>query len=760
MHNQKKLGPQGYNFDEVYDALQINSKCHKSTIYKSKSFHTKIKDHDSISFEGVSIYVDPNSGKDTNPGTFILPFQTIHAAILEARKSDPSTIFLRKGVYYLTRTLILNSMDNNLSIKNYKDENVIISGAKPLNLVWKPYNLNRTNNIWMTDIINLDDIPGLRLDGQRVVRARHPNGNPEHTGLHTNPTGWIAKAQSWLSRDPPKQKPIEVKVSTPNRLSEIKEFPFYTNGIGGVCNGMFVPNVSFWCNPHNPRDGAGGVWNAPRGMVYLPEDLGTKKWTNWSHGIVHTWHDGGHWASQMYKMDGYYPHNHTITWKVGGFQDARAGPNCSEYYIENVFDVLDSPNEYYYSPEQKRLYVYYNGTGQPKGQFVATHLQTLISFEGTQQNPVRNVSIKGVMFRDTAQTFFEPHGVPSCGDWALQRMAGIFIEGTEYTHIDSCIFERMDGNALMLSKYNRNVTISNNEFAWIGDTAMAAWGWTDELSDQGIHGYDATSGDFPRYTYILNNVVREVGLFEKQSSAWFQAKTAETTIRNNIFFNGPRAGINFNDGFGGGNDIDGNLIFNYCRESSDHGPFNSWDRQMFLVRHPDGGLPTVIPKNNTIRNNFIIGNYNTQEPIDNDDGSGWYNTYNNVLLYGRYGLKADLGGHDNWQHHNLYAYVFPVCQVDLGGGECLPTHRNGFHNNTCIQGKDYNSYVSFRCNSLDTSPVFFGNNIYNPSGKTNVCDIPLTDWQQKGHDPGTMVHKGIPSDDVILSWAAELLKMK
>jgi hypothetical protein len=31
-----------------------------------------------------------------------------------------------------------------------------------------------------------------------------------------------------------------------------------------------------------------------------------------------------------------------------------------------------------------------------------------------------------------------------------------------------------------------------------------------------------------------------------QSSMWFQAKTAQTNITNNIFFNGPRAGINFN----------------------------------------------------------------------------------------------------------------------------------------------------------------------------------------------------------------------
>jgi hypothetical protein len=57
--------------------------------------------------------------------------------------------------------------------------------------------------------------------------------------------------------------------------------------------------------------------------------------------------------------------------------------------------------------------------------------------------------------------------------------------------------------ARWLCRYNRNVTISNSEFAWIGDTAIAAWGWTDELSGNGTLGYDATAGDFPRFVSKL-----------------------------------------------------------------------------------------------------------------------------------------------------------------------------------------------------------------------------------------------------------------
>ena len=112
---------------------------------------------------------------------------------------------------------------------------------------------------------------------------------------------------------------------------------------------------------------------------------------------------------------------------------------------------------------------------------------------------------------------------------------------------------------------------------------MAAWGYTNETaSDPGrpgvaISGYpaagvDGTDGNHPRFTTVTGCNVREVGLYEKQSSFFVQAKTSESVVVGNVFFNGPRAGINANDGFGGGDEIAWNLVFSTCRESGDHGP--------------------------------------------------------------------------------------------------------------------------------------------------------------------------------------------
>ena len=44
---------------------------------------------------------------------------------------------------------------------------------------------------------------------------------------------------------------------------------------------------------------------------------------------------------------------------------------------------------------------------------------------------------------------------------------------------------------------------------------------------------------------------------------------------------------------GGGSQVVRNVLFNFCRESSDHGPFNSWNRQVYLVDGPDGQPTTA-----------------------------------------------------------------------------------------------------------------------------------------------------------------------
>jgi len=227
-------------------------------------------------------------------------------------------------------------------------------------------------------------------------------------------------------------------------------------------------------------------------------------------------------------------------------------------------------------------------------------------------------------------------GVPSGGDWALHPGGVVTIKDSSNVSIDSCAFHRLDGNAIFLEGRTRDISIRRNTFEWLGENAVVLWGHS--------RGFDATSGNQPWRTILERNVMRELGIFQKQSSAVVLVKASRTTIRHNIMFNMPRAAINFNDMAGGGDLVKENLIFNTCRESGDHGPINSWDRQPFLTSVKTGE-PSFVPEYRRISHNLIFANYGAGSALDNDDGSSWYRVHNNVF-YNSEGFKMDYGGHD------------------------------------------------------------------------------------------------------------------
>ena len=72
-----------------------------------------------------------------------------------------------------------------------------------------------------------------------------------------------------------------------------------------------------------------------------------------------------------------------------------------------------------------------------------------------------------------------------------------------------------------------------------------------------------------------------------------------------------------------------NLLFNLVRETTDHGPFNSWDRTPYVTRVEGsvGAAATtrVGPALSNITRNMIMCNWQCTWPIDHDDGSNAYN---------------------------------------------------------------------------------------------------------------------------------------
>lgn len=204
MAKARGLGPPGYDLSIVHSALQLGPKCgvaHNVAPRAAVHQHTALSDD----CTGTCVYVDPTKGVDKgNSGSIDSPFKTIAAGVAAARKATAppaATVVLRAGTHWLSQTLVLTPADSGLTLRSYSGESVTISGGVPLSFLdWKPHDQTAGRNIWVADMTKagLSRVPGLRLDGERVQLARHPNGDPERQGKHTFPSGWNSGAVTWL----------------------------------------------------------------------------------------------------------------------------------------------------------------------------------------------------------------------------------------------------------------------------------------------------------------------------------------------------------------------------------------------------------------------------------------------------------------------------------------------------------------------------------------------------------------------------------
>ena len=264
------------------------------------------------------------------------------------------------------------------------------------------------------------------------------------------------------------------------------------------------------------------------------------------------------------------------------------------------------------------------------------------------------------------------------------------------------------GNAIGLFDKAKNNSVSGNRCGFPGDSCVVAVGSSNLI--------DGTVDTYPSDNVIAGNWFHDIGVFGKETSCYFQAIAGQNSILDNVCYNGPRAGFNFNDGFFGNNLAQQNLIFNMVRETGDHGPINSWDRVPFVTQLANGSY-TNIPRRTHVNKNFIINGYNGVWALDHDDGSSYYNDTSNFLVYG--GCKNFKGDHKICGPNNVIVYP-GIDSRSSGGRSCQTNDNAGFAyqyyiGNQCVQGDG--EFYTFSGSPLDkTKTPFTANNKFFSKG--------------------------------------------
>jgi len=384
-----------------------------------------------------------------------------------------------------------------------------------------------------------------------------------------------------------------------------------------------------------------------------------KRWKHPEGGFIHAMH-GGQWGAMHYVITG--KKGSEVTYE-GGWQNNRPSKMHQKYrFVENIFEELDSPGEWYCDKQKQTLYYMpREGEDLNNATFEAALLPHLIELTGSEDKPLRNISIQGLQFALTCRTFMKPYEPLMRSDWRIYRGAAVMLENTEDCTVSDCEFADLGGNALFISRYNLCDTVRDNYFHNIGASAVCLVGDTsavrlsskDYSQSEKYKTIDIIPGPannrYPRQCTVEDNLIRYIGQVEKQVAGVEIQLAAQIHVSHNTICHVPRAGINVGDGAFGGHLIEYNDVFETVLETSDHGAFNSWGRDRYwnpnrqtmdsiVAEHPElillDALYTTVIRNNRFRCDHGWD-------IDLDDGSSNYHIYNNVCLSG--GLKLREG---------------------------------------------------------------------------------------------------------------------
>jgi hypothetical protein len=538
---------------------------------------------DGIVARAGSYYAAP-TGRDTQPGTLEQPFaslQRARQAARQARGSEPVTVWLRGGTYYLPETLVFTAEDSGtkaapVAYRAYAKEEVVISGGLRLeNLRWQPHQ----GGIMKAAVPAGLASDQLFVNGERQPLARYPNFDPS-----------------------------------------VRHF-----------NGSAADAIS-------PERAA--RWADPRG------------------GFIHALHSA-EWGGMHYLITGKGPDN-KITYE-GGWQNNRpSGMHGQHRMVENIFEELDAPGEWFIEARTSTLYYYPPaGLDLATARFEAVRLRHLVEFRGTPASPVRFITLEGLTFRHAARTFMENKEPLLRSDWTTYRGGAIFCTGTEDCALEDCFFDQVGGNAVFVNNYNRRLTVrgchiaraGGNGVAFVGDreAARVPRDWKDR--SQKFATLDRTPGprtdNYPADCLVEDCLIYQSGRVEKQTAPVQIELSQGITVRHCSLYDVPRAGINIGDGCWGGHLIEFCDIFDTVKETGDHGSFNSWGRDRFWdlsglnlnddrTWEAEKNLPLLdAVKLVVLRNNRWRCDHGWD--IDLDDGSSNYELRNNLCLNG--GIK-------------------------------------------------------------------------------------------------------------------------
>src|SRR6202022_2581654 len=110
------------------------------------------------------------------------------------------------------------------------------------------------------------------------------------------------------------------------------------------------------------------------------------------------------------------------------------GMHDKDRFVENIFEELDAPGEWYLDEKTATLYFYPPaGLDLKTATVEAVRLRHLIEFRGSEVRPVQWVQLRGLTLRHAARTSMNNREPLLRSDWTIYRGGAILLTGAEHS---------------------------------------------------------------------------------------------------------------------------------------------------------------------------------------------------------------------------------------------------------------------------------------------------------------------------------------
>ena len=374
----------------------------------------------------------------------------------------------------------------------------------------------------------------------------------------------------------------------------------------------------------DPRDPIGG------GFLYVEKSFseGNKREFSYKNGSVPGWSNlqtaeivifpGDNWTNNILPIQKIDIKARTIALSQEASHEIKRN---NRYYLQNFFDALDSPGEWYFDRPSKSLY-FWPVDDSALGSVSVSVLKSIIEIKakkhGNYNGTPSNIRIEGFT-------------LAGCDGSA------VVLNGATKTTIAGNTISNAGDNGIEIQDGFENTVFGNDIFS-VGHTGIIISGGDQKTLTPGKHR-------------AVNNHIHDTGVFQKGGASGILCKGVGNVASHNLIHSAPRVGIWFE-----GNDhlIEYNHVHHVNQETQDSGMIYcsqiDWTKRGSVVRynflHNSGGYGL----------NSTTGSWKT--PYDTfgiylDDWSSGTTVYGNIVTNTASGGIFIHSGRDNIVENNV-----------------------------------------------------------------------------------------------------------